>query len=202
MPVDRDQSRAEIAKNYASLVASHHHSPIAVQMSEAGQLFRFEKLLEIDDLNRLSVVDLGCGCGDLFPVIKRRFPEAEYLGIDVVDGMVATARAAYPAGKFIQRDVLSEGIGENHDYVLMSALFNDRSEGADDFLRLMVSTAFAHASRGIAFNFISTYVNRVDDGLAYHDPSEVLAFVVENLTRRVVLDHHYGRCDVSVFAYR
>lgn len=171
-------------------------------MSEAGQRFRFEKLLEIDDLNGRSVVDLGCGCGHFFGVLKRRFADADYLGIDVVDGMVAAAQDAYPAGRFVQRDVLSDGIGANPDYVLMSALFNDRSPDAPDFLRSMISAAFAQASVGIGFNFISTHVNRVDDDLAYHDPLDVLAFVIENLAKRVVLHHHYDRCDVAVFAYR
>jgi SAM-dependent methyltransferase len=191
-----------VAAEYASLVATHRHSPVAVRMSEDGQQFRFEKLLEIDDLDGRSVLDLGCGCGHFFPVMKRRFPNVDYLGIDVVDGMVDAAQAAFPAGRFIQRDVLIDGIGTNHDYVLMSALFNDESHDAPDFLRAMISAAFAHASAGIGFNFLSTHVNRVDEGLAYHDPVDVLRFVIENLTKRVVLQHHYDRCDVAVFAYR
>lgn len=188
--------------DYPALVAHHGHSPEAVRMSAAGQLFRFEKLLEIGDLDGRSVLDLGCGCGHFYPVIKARFPDVNYLGIDIVSGMVAEATHAYPSGRFVQRDVLADGIDGAFDYVLMSALFNDRASDPEEFLRSMTSIAFAHASSAIGFNFISSYVNEISDGLVYHDPAEVTEFVIENLTRRVSVFHHYERCDVAVFAYR
>jgi SAM-dependent methyltransferase len=188
--------------DYQALVAHHGHSPEAVRMSAAGQLFRFQKLLEIDDLRGRSVLDLGCGCGHFYPVIKARFPDVEYLGIDIVSGMVAEASHAYPSGHFVQRDVLSDGLGGTFDYVLMSALFNDPGPDPPEFLRSMASLAFAQAKIGIGFNFISSYVNEIDDGLVYHDPTEVTEFVIENLTRRMSVFHHYERCDVAIFAYR
>jgi SAM-dependent methyltransferase len=188
--------------DYPSLLAEHGHSPEAVRMSAAGQRFRFEKLLEIGELDERRVLDLGCGCGHFFPVLNGRFPRASYVGMDVAGDLVAAAAAAYPDGRFVERDVLREGLEERYDYVLMSALFNDPEPDAWEFLCSMLEVAFAHAEVAIGFNFISTHVNTVDDDLAYHDPVRVLDFVLRALSRRVSIQHHYERCDVAVFAYR
>lgn len=187
--------------DYASLVTRHGHSPDAVRMSADGQQFRFAKLLEVGDLSGCSVLDLGCGCGDFYPVLTGRYPDADYEGMDIVGGMVETARSAYPSGRFSQRDVLADGIGRTYDYILMSALFNDPLPDPPGFLRAVVSLAFDSATVGIGFNFISSHVGHVDDGLAYHNPAQVLDFVINDLTWRVTMEHHYERCDVAVFAY-
>jgi hypothetical protein len=38
--------------------------------------------------------------------------------------------------------------------------------------------------------------------MAYYDPAQVLDFCIRNLTRKVVMHHHYERVDVAVFTYR
>jgi hypothetical protein len=66
----------------------------------------------------------------------------------------------------------------------------------------MISTVFKRCSVGLGFNFISTFVNYTDPELAYHDPMEVLEFCLRELSPRVIMQHHYERCDVAVFVYR
>jgi malonyl-CoA O-methyltransferase len=44
-----------------------------------------------------TVVDLGCGTGEAFPELARRFPAAQVVGIDLARGMLEAARARTPA---------------------------------------------------------------------------------------------------------
>ncbi len=44
------------------------------------------------------VLDLGCGTGHFRSLLQRRYPGAEYLGMDLAEGMVAFARAASGGG--------------------------------------------------------------------------------------------------------
>jgi len=44
-----------------------------------------------------SVLDVGCGTGVMFELIRARLPEIEYLGIDVTPQLVAAARERFPA---------------------------------------------------------------------------------------------------------
>jgi trans-aconitate 2-methyltransferase len=51
------------------------------------------------------VVDLGCGPRNSTAVLARRWPRAELTGIDSSAMMLAAARAAYPAGQWVEADI-------------------------------------------------------------------------------------------------
>jgi len=51
------------------------------------------------------VADLGCGPGNSTAVLARRWPNAELIGVDNSTTMLASARAAYPAGQWVEADI-------------------------------------------------------------------------------------------------
>src|SRR5262245_3753297 len=51
-----------------------------------------------------TVVDLGCGAGNLAPLFLQRWPQAKLLGVDSSPQMLAKARADYPQATFVQAD--------------------------------------------------------------------------------------------------
>jgi SAM-dependent methyltransferase len=191
-----------LVESYRDSFFKHGRRPEALQWSEEGQLFRFRKLAEIADLTNHRVLDLGCGLGNLYPFLLERFGNVDYTGIDIVPEMVVAASASYPQAQFRCLDILSTDLDRNFDYVLISGLFNNAIPNCTDFLKEMVTIAFHHCSKGCGFNFTSTTVNFIDEGMAYHDPVDTFDFCLKNLTPRVTMSHHYERCDVAVFAYR
>lgn len=52
-----------------------------------------------------TVVDLGCGAGNLAPLLAARWPEAQLTGVDSSPEMLARARAAHPQARFVQSDI-------------------------------------------------------------------------------------------------
>ena len=52
-----------------------------------------------------AVVDLGCGAGNLMPLLRQRWPQARLTGVDGSPQMLAKARADHPGIEFIQADV-------------------------------------------------------------------------------------------------
>lgn len=52
-----------------------------------------------------TVVDLGCGAGNLAPMFLQRWPTCRLLGVDGSPEMLAKARADHPQAKFEQADV-------------------------------------------------------------------------------------------------
>jgi SAM-dependent methyltransferase len=195
-------SKQAIVENYRELLLKHGHGPEVAQLSKEGQQFRFDKLVQIADLNGQRVLDLGCGIGDLYPFLLNRFGNVDYTGIDIGSELITAAKVRYPATRFICKDVQEDGIGESFDFVLISGIFNNAIPNCTQFLKEMIELAFSHCSKGLAFNFISRHVNYLSPGMAYHDPSEILDFCITNMTRKVTMQHHYERCDVVVFAYR
>ena len=187
---------------FRSYLSQHGNGPEATGMSLEGQRFRFAKLSEIADLKDRRVLDLGCGLGDFYPFLVERFGRVDYTGIDLVPESIALSAQKYPQARFLCRNLFSDGLDETFDYVLLSAVFNNAMPRSDEFMKELLTLAFQRCSRALGFNFISTHVNFVDAGMAYHDPTQVLDFCIKTLTRKVTLFHQYERCDVAVFAYR
>ena len=52
-----------------------------------------------------TVVDLGCGAGNLAPMFLQRWPKCRLLGVDGSSEMLAKARADHPQAKFEQADI-------------------------------------------------------------------------------------------------
>ncbi len=46
------------------------------------------------------VVDLGCGTGNVTAILRQRFPDADVLGVDGSEDMLAKARAGVPDARF------------------------------------------------------------------------------------------------------
>lgn len=167
-------------------------------------IMRYEKLCQVAPLENRSVLDLGCGLGGLydFVVNNLKVNNIKYKGIDLIDGMIQTASGKYPDAHFETRDIFQNPIQEKYDYVFMCGVFNVKIGDDIEFMKKMLKSAYDCCNKGIAFNFISSKVNFTTEGTQYHDPIEVMKFCIENLSWKVSMDHHYEKCDVSVFVYR
>ncbi|MDR1893412.1 MAG: class I SAM-dependent methyltransferase [Spirochaetales bacterium] len=76
--------------------------------SPEAQRLRFKALAGGVPLSGLSLLDVGCGCGDLFGFLKEEGIETDYTGVDILPGMVDKARALYPGGRFYCADVFAD----------------------------------------------------------------------------------------------
>lgn len=125
-----------------------------------------------------------------------------YKGIDLVEGMIETAQKKYPEAEFEVRDIIKNPLdkAQQYDYVFLCGVFNQGME--TDFMKVMLQECFSYCKKGLAFNFISSYVNFYSEERTYHKPQEIFEFCVENLSRKIDMHHHYAKCDVSMFVYR
>jgi SAM-dependent methyltransferase len=194
--------KKKLIENYRKLFIENNEGPAVGQWSPEGQLFRFEKLSEIGPMKGKRVLEIGCGIGDFYPFLKEKFDSVNYTGIDIVPELVNYAKHKYPEATFHCLDLHNVSFEDKFDYVLISGVFNNEIDKATDFLFSMISIAFEICEKGIGFNFTSKYVNRFDKDMAYHDPTDVFKFILEKLSKKVILSHHYERCDVAVFVYR
>jgi cyclopropane fatty-acyl-phospholipid synthase-like methyltransferase len=179
--------------HYARLVASNARSPASAQWSDREtQEQRMVVLAEVGDLRGTKVLDFGCGTGQMLSVLRSRFAfDGTYVGYDLVEPALALGRAAYPDARFERRNILTDGVPEEFDYVFVSGVFNNAVTDNWAFLTQAVERLFARTRRAIAFNALSTYVDRFDEGLEYFDPARVLRFCKERLSPKVTLRHDY-----------
>lgn len=95
-----------------------------------------------------SVLELGCGIGDLLAAVQ----PARGLGVDLSPAMVAQARERHPQLEFQVGDAAQFTIPEQFDYLLLSDLVNDLPDVQALFERLQ---ALAHPRTRLVLNFFS-----------------------------------------------
>jgi trans-aconitate 2-methyltransferase len=83
------------------------------------------------------VLDLGCGAGNLTPVLRGRWPGAEILGVDASAEMVAHARATDPDGHYEVADVTTWEPDGAYDVIVSNAMFQWLPDSFDVIARLL-----------------------------------------------------------------
>lgn len=143
-----------------------------------GQLLRFAQLVRVMEGEpagaAVSVNDLGCGYGALFPFLLRAggVSVARYTGYDMTRAMIAEAEARIRDHR--ARFVLADRATEVADYGFVSGTFNVLAAASAEAWRAEVIAALkafaAMNRRGIAFNMLGPDHPRRDKLMFYTAP--------------------------------
>ena len=190
---------------YNEVADKHGTSSKAVLWDDPQtQYFRFSQLvksLDLDDPGK-TLLDIGCGNGELYKFLNFSGFRGKYAGYDINEKLLAQARARFAGIDVQNRDLMREEIGQRFDYVVSSGLFNvdagQSSAWVNDFLRKM----YALCDGVMTFNMISTHVNFREEGMFYMDPAEVLTFCIKHLAKRTTLEHHNLPFNFTVTVFR
>jgi SAM-dependent methyltransferase len=197
-----DDRNRKVVSFYDGLLADCSGSEILGFSSNRSQQVRFAALCDIGDLSGCSVLDVGCGRGDLFGYLGEQGVAVDYHGVDIHPGLIELATKTWPAARFSVRDVL-EGVGAGEagaevDFVIASGVFGLAPNGDPEFIDAMLARMMTLARRGVSVNFLSALTPNPMDPLShYADPAETLERGLK-LTRNVVLRHDYKPNDFAL----
>ena len=90
-----------------------------------------------------TVVDLGCGPGNVTPLLRQRWPDAQILGLDNSDEMLSRARESVPDATFVRSDITKWQPGTKFDVIYSNAAL----QWVDGHDQLFTNIA-AHVSPG------------------------------------------------------
>jgi trans-aconitate methyltransferase len=169
---------------------------------EQSQSQRFAALTEVGDLSGSSVLDIGCGHGDLKKHLDERFYGYRYVGIDQMPEFIMQARSLYghrPNCYFCLADFTSAKL-PRADYVLASGVLGYRCE-KQGFYFSMIAKMYEAADKALAFNMLDAAKFPQHELLTGHDPEEVLTFC-ETLSPEVRLLRGYLEDDFTVLMYK
>ena len=168
-----------------------------------SQKKRFEAVLRHAALHGRTVLDAGCGFGDLLPFLRARRIQPRYTGIDICPSMIARCHRRFPASarSFFVADVLDYRPEGRYDYVIASGLFGLNVPGARERIQPTLECLFRWCRVGLAINFLSERTLKPARARLYVDPGEMLEYALE-LTPAVRLDHSYLPNDFTLHLYR
>ncbi len=165
------------------------------------QYYRFVEIHKFIETNDASILDVGCGNGELLNFLNMSGYTGKYTGIDVHPNLLAEARETYPNGRFLELNILDEAPA-TADYVVMSGLFNANFGQDWRFVERFICRMFQCSARATIFNAISTHVNSRHEAMFYVDPSDVIRFVLKELTTKVRMSHGFVPFNYTICLYK
>lgn len=172
-----------------------------VEWSKRTQLIRFEAFLRQNDITGKTLLDVGCGVGDLWQHLQRRNIICDYEGFDISPVMINRCRERFPNVVFGSGDFVAWGQGKSFDYSIAVGIHNIKLTcGWDIFVettrkQFELSRIAAHVS--ILTDRYSGFASHIQAWSA----EKVLAMALE-ITPYVSLRHDYLPNDFSITLYR
>jgi SAM-dependent methyltransferase len=195
-------------ERYSERLEKFGYSPETLGWGKSGrQEVRFSVLAELAIKNpESSVLDVGCGFGDLYFFLKSNGWRGHYTGIDIVPGLLEEGRKKYPEIDLRQIDITSEEHSEvlsDFDFVISSGAFNAKleEENNDDHIRIAIKNMLAHSLIAVSCDFMSTYVD-FKHPVAWHTDPCFIFNLCKNFSKRVVINHSYMPYEFSVTIFR
>jgi cyclopropane fatty-acyl-phospholipid synthase-like methyltransferase len=181
--------------HYGELYRRYGASHQAVQWSSREtQERRFDVLCDVIGAGD-SLIDLGCGLGDLLGYLRQsRGFYGRYLGLDFVPEFVQHARQSYRsdgAASFAELDISKDALPGGYDVIVTSGMFNNRIDDNWSFLLQTVQRMFGAAKKAAAFNAMSSYVDYEDPALFYCDPLRLFDQLKRQVSPLLTLRHDY-----------
>ncbi|MGF1746989.1 class I SAM-dependent methyltransferase [Vibrio minamisatsumaniensis] len=165
--------------------------------SEESQLCRFEVIARSADFEKRSVLDLGCGYGELFELLGSIYRIRSYTGVDLHAGFLKMAKQQYSqAGcQFLLGDMSKMPL-EAHDVVIASGSLNYISRDPD-YLTNMITRMFGLANQTVIFNLLNSKKYPSRHTLMSYHPRGVFRFC-KTLCNDVTLIEGYADGDFTI----
>jgi trans-aconitate methyltransferase len=170
--------------------------------ADASQVKRFEVIATVGNLDGCTLLDIGCGYGDLKGYLDPSYSDFTYIGIDQMPEFISEAKKRFgdcPDTYFHQTDFTTVEF-PSVDYVIASGAFAYRCQNPD-FHFDMIRKMYAAADRAVAFNMLDAARFPEHDLLIGQDLDRVAAFC-HQLSSRVKVISGYLVDDFTVFLYR
>lgn len=190
-----DQDRAGTVEKYRKGYAEHGYSPKTLGWDKGRQDIRFEVLLSFFEFRGKSILDIGCGFGDLNRILSRENGDSyQYLGVDLVGELIDEGRRHYRQEniRFLNADFLEYPFKETFDIVVASGIFNHKFDSGENdlFVERVLKKAWSLCTEGFAFDFLSDKVDYRYDHTYHNNPERILGLAY-GLSRNVSIRNDY-----------
>ena len=170
--------------------------------TEERREIRFQVLTALGIGNGDRILDLGCGFGDYFDYLNKNRLAVNYTGFDINPLIIEEAKHKHPGLQFEVIDVLNDTFPE-FDYIVSTSCFNLPLIAQDnyEFIEAMLKMCYQHAHKGVAVDFLSSYVDFLSRDGFHYSPEKILG-IAKQITKRVCLRHDYPLYEFCIYLYR
>jgi SAM-dependent methyltransferase len=162
---------------------------------------RFRELVKDVPVDGKTILDAGCGLGDLLPYLYAKSPNFKYLGIDKKQEFIDVARQRYEGHEFKVGDPLNQRLGM-FDVVISSGVMNGNVKNWLQKRQRIIANLFDQTGEVLAFNMAGGREPIDNDSLiAYADAKEIFNYC-KTLTKHSKLNTGYLHNDFTIVMHK
>lgn len=165
-----------------------------------SQTVRFQALSTIANLSGHSVLDAGCGHGDLCSYLLQLYSDIKYCGVEQIPELLHEASKRYQDQadvSFIRADFMNDAL-PLADYVMASGSLNYYNADPE-FIYKAIFQLYTQCNLGFGFNLLS---HVIPNGLIVsYDAVQIMNYC-SSLCGKVHLKNDYSDEDFTIFMYR
>jgi SAM-dependent methyltransferase len=195
-------SLSDLSEDYDKSLKQYGEGPQALLWWDYRSMaMRFRELIKDVPLDGKSVLDAGCGMGDLLPYLYAKSASFKYLGVDQSQDFVKIASRRYEGHSFKVGDAFAESFGK-FDVVLSSGVMNGNYDNWLENRKKMIASLFNQTNQVLAFNMAGSLKPIPNDSLiAYADAQEIFEYC-KTMTSRVILRTEYLQKDFTIVMFK
>lgn len=188
--------------------------------SRQAQYARFAAFLKNVDLEGKSLLDVGCGLGDLYHFLTTGFNKSvKYVGIDISEKMIQIAKSqldilkkngvVLPEGnlstvQFVNADIFSKDEficrDKSFDWLYSSGIFNLNLGNNLEFLENAFNRFSKIAKEGFCCSMLNVRSKDKESPYFYYSPEEVFTLAKKNGAKDVLIVDDYLENDFTIVA--
>lgn len=172
---------------------------------------RFRQFWSEIDFDNKSVLDIGCGFGEMGNFLTKRYKNVVYKGVDIMPEFIESGKKLYPQLTLETEDFFTQTkpINSNSKFDVLicsgalNSNFGDKQENIE-FRKNAIKRMFDDTANICAFNMSGGHPakeNSIENNIWYADSLEILEYCM-SLTRRVILKQNYHPTDFTIFMYK
>ncbi|UOQ76256.1 class I SAM-dependent methyltransferase [Hymenobacter sp. 5516J-16] len=212
-PTSSSSPHHTIVAQCESYLQAHGDNHLGVGWpNQADAQTRYGVMLDVlrtTGLQPVRILDFGCGPAHFYQYLHDQgvANRVSYTGLDISENYLQLARSKYPNVPFLALDVLHEPEAlPEFDYIILNGVLTQKCTVSFDemwvYAQQLLTTVFAKAQVGVAFNVMTKHVDWERDDL-FHVPLDLLlTFLKSHLSRHVVIRHDYGLYEYTAYVYR
>ena len=200
-------------KKYSAKFRQYGPTPEGVDWGKNRQntelrLKKMSELIGQPVSGKPSILDVGCGYGAFYKYLQDNVTgNFQYTGIDLCGDMIKSAKQQYLGGVWLTDDFISHDFGsKKFDYIICNGIFTQKFTTSTlemtEYLKLVIDKFNKLSRRGFVFNVMSSHVNFQVDNLYYFSPTDMLSYLLINVSKNVRLDHAYGLYEYCCYVYK
>lgn len=172
--------------------------------SYASAAIRYRELVKDIDFTSKSILDVGCGFGDIIPFISNKNTSFKYTGIDLMKEFVEEAKKRYPDYKFAERNYFEHPFKKKFDVIICCGTLNSNyGRETMSFRKKAIKTMFNHCKEAVAFNMAggASSSNKNDSTIYYANSINILEYCTK-LSKKVILRNNYHEKDFTIVIFK